>query len=203
MLTFGITSRLTESFRLWRNCRGREVSSTTHSASGGCTGLPSRPRITPWSVKQGAAAVAAPQEIPLYTDNARDALRRELWVRNAGQLLLSLLEGKQYLHARSAYAEAGASTDDCLLPTQRFFCRRCLQKPQEKASNPLCIVWMPTSQEKGLNKKLQQNETSSRRRTTKMVCSLARRSLALHVLIFWTAIAALGHISVPSVTELI
>ena len=85
-------------------------------------------------------------------------------------------------------------------------------------SRPVCSVWMPTSQEKGLTQstvssrrasglmlhmKSQQIGTISKRRTTKMVCSLARRSLAPHVLIFWSAIAALGHTPIPSVTDLI
>lgn len=89
-----------------------------------------RPRVTPWSVKQGGAAVAARQEIPLYTDNARDALRRELWeTQRWVAAALPFGDGKQYLHVRSAYAETGASTDDRLGTlgnlSAEFFYRSC------------------------------------------------------------------------------
>ena len=171
-------------------------------AAPGCRRL----RVTPWSVKQGGAAVAARQEIPVCTDNARDAQRREIW------------ETQHWAAAEVRTRKQVPVRTIACWPTQRFFCRRFLQKLQMKASKPLCLVWMPTSQEKGLTHstlcsrragglmlhvKLQQIETSSWRRTTKMVCSLARRSLAPHVLIFWSAIAALGHISVLSVADLI
>ena len=152
-----------------------------------------RPRVTPWSVKQGGAAVAARQEIPLYTDNARDALRRELWeTQRWAAAALPFRDRKQYLHVRSAYAEAGASTDDRLLEHSEIFVQIFLQKLQASVISPLYLVWMPTSRGRGLLlstlcsphlgglmwlMKLQVIVTSSRRRTTKMVCSLARSLL--------------------------
>ena len=58
-----------------------------------------RPRVTPWSVKQGGAAVAARQEIPMYTDNTRDAPRRETWeTQRWAAAALPLGDGKRCLH---------------------------------------------------------------------------------------------------------
>ena len=81
-----------------------------------------RPRVTPWSVKQSGAAVAARQEIPMYPDNMRDALRREFWeTQRWAAAALPFGDGKKYLHVRNAYAEASASTDDRLLAHSEIF----------------------------------------------------------------------------------
>ena len=99
-----------------------------------------RPQVTPWSVKQGGAAVAARQEIPLNADNARDALRRELWeTQRWAAAALPFGDGKQYLRVRSAYAKAGASTDDRLLEHSEIYLQKILKKVASLGDQPVVL----------------------------------------------------------------
>ena len=72
----------------------------------------SAPRLTPWLVRQGGVAVAARQEIPLCTDNART----QRWT----DATFSREDSRQYLHVKSVHAEAGANTNDRWFGVEHF-----------------------------------------------------------------------------------
>ena len=99
-----------------------------------------RPQVTPWSVKQGGRAIVARQEFPLYTDNARDALRHELWeTRRWAAAALPCGDRKQHIHVRSAYAEAGASTDDRLLAQSELFLQKMFAEIASLGEQPVVL----------------------------------------------------------------
>ena len=70
----------------------------------------------------------------------RNALRRELWeTRRWAAAALPFGDGKQYLHVRSAYAEAGASTDDRLLSQSELFLQQTFEEIASLGDQPVVL----------------------------------------------------------------